>query len=552
MGASPNVAVIVVVHNDRENLPASIASVTGQSYRDIEIIVVDDCSDDDSRAVAEACASRDSRIRVLSTEANSGGPGGPRNVGLDSAVAEWVTFLDSDDLLADHAVSRFAEAARRDDVDVLCGLTRRVFLEDGTASDWHPELYTESRRLDSIDEFVDLVIDTTATGKAYRREFLVDHGFRFIEGLHYEDLVFTAQVYGAARGISVIPHHIYTWNFYPSAVRKSISNRRNEAANLEHRLEAISRVEQVVEQAGTAKMRKRYQLKFLRHDARLYLRELGSLSDDEASRVVTCLREPLERIDEDVYATVSGAERLLFGAVLCGWVDGARELIPCIYGRVTLEGAITVSHGTRIWLPSGAPRRAPVADSLAHRLLAVDATSLPELRFEEILFAHRISSIESKGDSVLLIRGETRDPLAAISASPGPITGRVLAQLRDDGATFSSQVRVRATEQRLEWEFVLRVPLMQPFVRPMRYDVHIEIAGPSGSNASPVFLDDKGPAILASRPWTLRGLLRQTFSLYATPSGRLALRLRQTTGKRGRIEERLLDFSGGFRRMVGR
>lgn len=550
MAATPDIAVVVVVHNDREHLPASIASVTQQAYRNIEILVVDDCSDDDSRAVAEACASQDDRIRVLGTTANSGGPGGPRNVGLESATAPWVTFLDSDDLLADDAISHFMDAAR-DEVDVVCGLTRRVFLEDGTISDWRPELYTESRRLDSIDEFVDLVIDTTATGKAYRREFLADHGFRFIEGLHYEDLVFTAQVYSAARGISVISHHLYTWNFYPSTVRKSISNRRDEAANLVHRLEAITRVERVVEQTGTDKMRRRYQLKFLRHDARLYLRELGDLSDEEASRVVTRLREPLERIAEDVYAEVSGAERLLFGAVLCGWVDGARELIPCIYGRVTLDGAITVSHGTRIWVPSGAPRRLPAADSLAHRLLAVDETSLPELRLEEILFAHRISSIESKGDSVLVIRGETRDPLAAISAGPGPITGRVVAELRDDGATFSLPVRVRATEQRLEWEFVLSVPLMLPFVRPMRYDVRIEIAGSGGSNASFVFFDDRAPAVLAARPWTLRGLLRQTFLLYATASGRLALRLRQSTGRRGRVEERLLAVAAGIRRVTG-
>lgn len=551
MAATPDIAVIIVVHNDREHLPASIASVTRQTHSDIEILVVDDCSDDDSRAVAEACASQDDRIRVLSTTTNSGGPGGPRNVGLDSATAPWVTFLDSDDLLADDAITRFMKAAR-EEVDVACGLTRRVFLEDGTISDWRPELYTEPRRLDSIDEFVDLVTDTTATGKAYRREFLLGHGFRFIEGLHYEDLVFTAQVYSAARGITVIPHHVYTWNFYPSAVRRSISNRRDEAANLEHRLEAIGRVERVVEQAGTEKTRKRYQLKFLRHDARLYLRELGGLSDEEAGRVVSGLREPLERIDEDVYADVSGAERLLFGAVLCGWVEGARELIPCIYGRVTLDGATTVSHGSRIWVPSDVPSRFPAADSLAHRLLSVDATGLPGLQPEEILFAHRVSSIGSAGDSALVVKGVTRDPLSAVSSGAGVLTGRVVAELRDDGATFVSPIRVRAVEQRLEWEFVLRVPLMQPFVRPMKYDVRIEIAGPFGSNTSFVFLDDKGPVVLAARRWTLRGLLRQTFLLYATASGRLALRLRQTTGRRGRIEERLLAASAGIRRVTGR
>jgi hypothetical protein len=257
-------------------------------------------------------------------------------------------------------------------------------------------------------------------------------------------------------------------------------------------------------------------------------------------------------VDEDVYERVSGAERLLFGAVLCGWVDGARELIPSIYGRVTLDGFIVSSYGSRVWVPSGALRELPAADSLAHRLLSIDSTTFPELRPEEIRFAHRVSSIEASSPSKLLIKGRSCDPLTAFSADPGALTGRAMAELRDDGATFSSPVRIRAREQLLEWEFVLSVPPMQPFMRPMKYDVRIEIEGSDGVNASPVFLDDKAPVVLASRPWTIRGLLRQTFSLYPTPSGRLALRLRQTPGRRGRIEEWLLGMTGGDHRMTGR
>jgi hypothetical protein len=86
----------------------------------------------------------------------------------------------------------------------------------------------------------------------------------------------------------------------------------------------------------------------------------------------------------------------------------------------------------------------------------------------------------------------------------------------------------------------------------MKYDVRIEIECLDGLNASPVFLDDKEPAVLAARAWTIRGLLHQTFALYATASGRLAMRLRKNTGRRGRIEQRLLDMSGGVRQVTGR
>src|SRR3954454_23855556 len=97
LGNVPIVSVVVIGYNDAEHLPTAVASVTGQSLRDIEVIVVDDASTDGMDEIAAALARGDPRVRVLRLDRNSGGCSRPRNVGMAATTGRYVMFLDSDD-----------------------------------------------------------------------------------------------------------------------------------------------------------------------------------------------------------------------------------------------------------------------------------------------------------------------------------------------------------------------------------------------------------------------------------------------------------------------
>ena len=88
------VSIIPPCHNGAETIGETIESVLGQSYANWEMIIVDDCSTDDSVSVVKAFA--DSRIRLLQNETNLG-PGGTRNVGIRAASGRFLAFLDADD-----------------------------------------------------------------------------------------------------------------------------------------------------------------------------------------------------------------------------------------------------------------------------------------------------------------------------------------------------------------------------------------------------------------------------------------------------------------------
>lgn len=99
---NPKISVIVPVYNAEKTLHKCIDSILGQSYKDWELLLIDDGSTDASAAICDEYAQLDNRIRAFHKQ--NGGVSSARNIGLDNAEGEWITFVDSDDFLADNAL----------------------------------------------------------------------------------------------------------------------------------------------------------------------------------------------------------------------------------------------------------------------------------------------------------------------------------------------------------------------------------------------------------------------------------------------------------------
>lgn len=98
METLPKVSVILPVYNGAAFLDETIKSARTQLLANIEIIGIDDLSTDGSKAILESHGRLDDRVRVLSSQANSGGPARPKNIGIRAARGEYLSFLDQDDL----------------------------------------------------------------------------------------------------------------------------------------------------------------------------------------------------------------------------------------------------------------------------------------------------------------------------------------------------------------------------------------------------------------------------------------------------------------------
>lgn len=196
--ALPLVSVILPVHNVSQYLDRCLDSLLQQSigFDTIEVIAVDDGSTDDSGDKLDAFAAGRRNVTVIH-QPNSGGPGGPRNKGIEVSRGEYLFFVDPDDYLGVEAIERMYQIARRNDSDIvlgkMVGVGRRV-----PAAPFR-------RHLERADLYTSNAIWSMHSMKLFRRALVQEHGLRFLEGVRLgEDQEFVVGAYLRARTFSVV------------------------------------------------------------------------------------------------------------------------------------------------------------------------------------------------------------------------------------------------------------------------------------------------------------------------------------------------------------
>uniref|UniRef100_A0AAU2A3U8 Bifunctional glycosyltransferase family 2 protein/CDP-glycerol:glycerophosphate glycerophosphotransferase n=1 Tax=Streptomyces sp. NBC_00093 TaxID=2975649 RepID=A0AAU2A3U8_9ACTN len=201
----PRFSVIVPAYKVQAYLQECLESVLGQSYPDLEVIAVDDCSPDACGALVDEFAARDARVRPVHLPEN-GGVGGARNAGIEHATGDYLVFVDGDDTLAPDALRAIADRIKEaGDADVVVydhahalwtGETvRSPFL--GQLTEQGPAPF----RLD--DRPLLLKLPMVAWNKAYRREFVEREGLTFPSGA-YADLPWTVPALLAAESVATL------------------------------------------------------------------------------------------------------------------------------------------------------------------------------------------------------------------------------------------------------------------------------------------------------------------------------------------------------------
>lgn len=108
--------------NSEEFVTKSIESVLHQSYNNIELIIVDDCSSDKTKEIIESYAKQDTRVKVIIFEKNSGGPAMPRNTGIENSKGDYIAFLDSDDIWEENKLYVEMNFLEKNNADIVASL----------------------------------------------------------------------------------------------------------------------------------------------------------------------------------------------------------------------------------------------------------------------------------------------------------------------------------------------------------------------------------------------------------------------------------------------
>lgn len=195
----PSVSIIVPVYNTEKYLRACLESILCQTFQDFELIIVNDGTRDSSQDIIDEFAARDKRIVALYQE--NSGLSAARNHGMDVATGKYIWFVDSDDSLCTNtAIEEIYTECERNELD-MCLFN--AFTSNDQNDDIPKNLLDKNRYQRSgskkvmtgeelfIEQFNKKSFIVCAVLYMVRRQFLIDHGLRFMDGVLYEDNCFT-------------------------------------------------------------------------------------------------------------------------------------------------------------------------------------------------------------------------------------------------------------------------------------------------------------------------------------------------------------------------
>lgn len=197
------ISVIVPVHNAGKTLGRCVASVAAQDFADIELILVDDASSDDSRRQMQSFDAKHKNIKIVCLSSDGRGVSDARNTGISQSTGDFIAFLDDDDEYASGALT------------LLYRLLTDNPQADIAVGQFEKEIYIPGGDVLSPSDAIEYTLyqrpgyHPSACAKLYRRS-LFDHEL-FVSGRRYEDLEFCPRIYSRARSVVFTGERVYNY-----------------------------------------------------------------------------------------------------------------------------------------------------------------------------------------------------------------------------------------------------------------------------------------------------------------------------------------------------
>lgn len=175
----PKVSIIVPVYNVERYVKRCIVSLQQQTFSDIEVIVVDDCSPDDSMSIVSELSQNDERIRTLYHEKNKGLMMA-RRTGYMAAKGDYVSFCDSDDYLPTNAIELLYNEAIKTGAEIVSG-DMTYIMADGTYKAWRSTLKYGNDQKSALKSLLLRELRHNLCSKLFKRSLLQDHNYQTFE-----------------------------------------------------------------------------------------------------------------------------------------------------------------------------------------------------------------------------------------------------------------------------------------------------------------------------------------------------------------------------------
>ncbi|OBV29734.1 hypothetical protein BKN38_01210 [Helicobacter sp. CLO-3] len=209
MDSAPFVSIIVPIYNVELYLRECLDSIINQTYKNLEIILINDGSSDNSGKIAQEYAALDSRIKYMGQE--NKGVASARNMGIKVAQGEYVCFMDPDDFYPDaNTIELLCTKAQKNDA-LICGGCFSEYMQGKIVVDFPPHLFGYTFEKEDFVEYKDYQFDFGWTRFIYRLDFLLANNIFQPPYTKYEDPPFFVQAMIKAQRFYAVPEVTYRY-----------------------------------------------------------------------------------------------------------------------------------------------------------------------------------------------------------------------------------------------------------------------------------------------------------------------------------------------------
>ena len=230
-------SVVVLVYNGEKYLKTCLNSLVNQTLDNIEIILVDDASTDDSLSICKKYEQNFENIKIIRKKINKG-LGDSGNLGIKIAQGEYVTLVDNDDIIPSYAYEKLYNTAKKNSSDIAIGKPNLfVGIYQYEFMTREKKAWSKERNLYSIEDFPDLLHDPFYWNKIFKRQLILENNIKLPLDKIYADRLFSHKALFYSKKISIINEVVYLWRHRVSD--KSLTQKKFDVNNLLDRLDSI-------------------------------------------------------------------------------------------------------------------------------------------------------------------------------------------------------------------------------------------------------------------------------------------------------------------------
>ena len=225
---------VVLVYNGMPYLERCLESLVNQTLDDLEILLINDRSTDDSLSTCKKFERMYDNVRLVDKEKNEG-LATSANLGISLARGEYIILVDNDDIIPPYAYEKLYNKAKESDADICTG--KANFLIGNSQfefDDRETYVWREERVVEDVNDFPELFEDAYYWNKIIRKDLLIKHDIKLPIGMIYADRYFSHVAYTYANKIAIIPDCVYMWR----QIKTSLSQGRRNTDNYINRLDS--------------------------------------------------------------------------------------------------------------------------------------------------------------------------------------------------------------------------------------------------------------------------------------------------------------------------